>query len=241
MADNRSTTTLTTEPISTLNVGPAPAPVPTAVSGQIPDAPSPQGSKVPDPTGTLPEKVHRQEQGAPTDPVNGIGMEGEEDVWVGRYSMRNFLGRALAWAALTIAWIALALYTWGDNHSGMSIPTWIATAVLAYLWLSLLVQMARAWLGHSYRLTTRRLFVGTGIASRESDQLELLRVQDISTLQPTLLQRWLNLGTVVVISSEKNLPNFHILGVSEPKQVQDLIWHHARAEQDQRNLRVEQL
>jgi hypothetical protein len=241
MADNRATPLQTTDTISTLEVGPSAVPVPIPEPAPNPNSQSPYGAKVPDPTGTSASEIHHEQQGTSTDPVNGLGMEGEEDVWTARYSMRNFLGRAVVLTALTIAWIALAIHTWGYNHPGMATPTWIATAVLAYLWLSLFFQMARAWLGHYYRLTTRRLFLSTGITSRARDQLELLRVQDIFILQTSLLQRWLNLGTVVVVSSQKSLPNFHLLGVTEPKQLQDLIWHHARAEQDQRNVRVEQI
>lgn len=241
MADTRTTPLPPTETISTVDVGPTAVPVPVPEPAPTPNLQSPYGAKVPDPTGTSPDAVQREQQGASSDPVNGIGMEGEEDVWVGRYSMRNFLGRAIAWSVLTIAWFALAVHTWGYNHTSMATLAWVGLAILAYLWLSLLFQMSRAWLGHYYRLTTRRLFLSTGIANRSRDQLELIRVQDIFILQPSLLSRWLNLGTVVVVSSQKNLPNFHLIGVSEPKQLQDLIWHHARAEQDQRNVRVEQI
>ena len=37
------------------------------------------------------------------------------------------------------------------------------------------------------------------------------------------------------------MPNYVLTGVADPKGVMDLVWHHARAEQDQRNVRVEQI
>jgi membrane protein YdbS with pleckstrin-like domain len=243
MADNRVTPTPTIDQISTLDVAPAVTPVaPVAPSPPLPGAGAQTlfGSRGPDPAGTSPSAVRREEQGSP-DPINGIGSEGELEIWHGRYSMRNFLGRAIAWGLLTVLWIALAIHTWGYDHTNLATPAILFGLVVTFLWLSLLFRMAQAWLGHHYRLTTRRLFVSTGIANRERDQLELLRVQDIYVQQPTLLHRWLSLGNVVVVSSEKNLPNYNLLGVSDPKGVQDLIWHHARAEQDQRNVRVEQI
>jgi membrane protein YdbS with pleckstrin-like domain len=243
MADNRVTPSPTIDQITTLDVGPAVTPVPPVANE--PHLPGPgaetlYGSKSPDPAGTTASEVRREERGSP-DPINGIGSEGEEEVWIGRYSMRNFLGRAIAWGILTVLWVAMAIRTWGYDHTNMAGPTIALGVVLVILWLMLFFRMAQAWLGHHYRLTTRRLFVSTGIANRERDQLELLRVQDIYVQQPTLLHRWLSLGNVVIVSSEKNLPNYHLVGVSNPKGVQDLIWHHARAEQDQRNVRVEQI
>ena len=101
--------------------------------------------------------------------------------------------------------------------------------------------MIQARLGYKYRLTTRRLFIATGIMHRETDQLELLRVQDVYNRQVNLMERLLDVGSVVIVSDQKTLPNYVLLGVSDPKGVMDLIWHHARAEQDQRNVRVEQI
>ncbi len=155
--------------------------------------------------------------------------------------MRNFLGRVVIYAVLSLAWGVLAVYAWGYDHTGLTIPAAIAGVVLLLLWAGLLVQMLRAHLGYKYRLTTRRLFVSTGILHRETDQLELLRVQDVYNRQPTLKDRMLNVGSVTIISDQKAMPNYVLLGVADPKGVMDLVWHHARAEQDQRNVRVEQI
>ena len=43
---------------------------------------------------------------------------------------------------------------------------------------------------------------------------------------------------VIVVSSEKELPMFYVSGVDDPKQVMDLIWHHARAERDHRSTNI---
>jgi membrane protein YdbS with pleckstrin-like domain len=107
------------------------------------------------------------------------------------------------------------------------------------MWFGLVILLMQARLGHHYRLTTRRLFVSTGVFQHERDQMELLRVQDVFTRQQTLADRLLGLGTVVVVPSDKRLPTLNILGVDDPKAIMDLVWHHARAEQDQRNVRVE--
>jgi membrane protein YdbS with pleckstrin-like domain len=105
-------------------------------------------------------------------------------------------------------------------------------------WLTLLYRILQARYGHHYRLTTRRLFVSTGLFRRRRDMMELLRVKDVFT-QQTLVQRWLSLGTVVVVSSDHELPTFYLPGLDDPKRAMDLIWHHARAERDRRSVKVE--
>ena len=105
-------------------------------------------------------------------------------------------------------------------------------AVLIY-WAMLVVRIVQAQYGHYYRLTNRRLFVSTGLMRRRRDQMELLRARTFYTRQ-TLVERWLSLGTVVVVSTEPQMPIFYITGVSDPKEVMDLVWHYARAERDLR-------
>lgn len=70
--------------------------------------------------------------------------------------------------------------------------------------------------------------------------MELLRVQDVYTRQ-SLFQRWLSVGTVVIVSSEPHFPLLYLTGVDDPKYVMDLVWHHARAERDRRSVKVDQI
>ena len=71
--------------------------------------------------------------------------------------------------------------------------------------------------------------------------MELLRVKDVFTRQLTLMERILGLGTVVVAPTEKDIPTLLLAGVTEPKRLMDLIWHHARAERDQRSVKVDSI
>jgi len=88
-------------------------------------------------------------------------------------------------------------------------------------------------------LTNRRLFVSTGIIHRRLDMMELMRIKDVFTRQQSLLERGLGLGTVVVVPSEKEIPTFYLAGVDDPQEVMDLVWHHTRAERDQRSVKVD--
>ena len=221
--------------VSTANLTSTPTSPPTAEGDDL------YGGGTPNPTGTDPVQEREASQGDSADPATGTGVEGELAVWEARYSKRNFIGR-IAWRSLiTIAWIALASYTWGQDHSDLSLPTWIALGFVVIFWLGLLFRMIQAHYSHYYRLTNRRLFVSTGVVNRRRDMMELLRIKDVYTRQQSLMDRWLGLGTVVVVPTEKELPTFYLAGVNDPKEVMDLIWHHARSERDERSVKVDRV
>jgi membrane protein YdbS with pleckstrin-like domain len=178
-------------------------------------------------------------------PNQGVGMEGEFDVWDGHYSLKNFMGRCFFRVVLTIAWIALAVRAWDEaptdaNRMVRIVATLTGVVLLAY-WLYLVWQVLAARLSHHYRLTNRRLFISTGIFHRRRDQVELLNVKDLYVKQPGLFYRWLGVGTVVVESSEQKLPITYLAGVDDPKTVMDTIWHCARAEREGSAVQVDRI
>jgi membrane protein YdbS with pleckstrin-like domain len=164
----------------------------------------------------------------------------EPVVWEARYSMKNFYGRLLGRTLLTAGWAALAVYMWEKGLRHWQFPVYLLGIALAIAWIALLVRIVQARLGHRYQLTARRLFISSGLFRHRVDQLELLRVKDVFERQG-LIDRWLSVGTVVVVSSEPELPTFYLAGVSEPKQVMDLVWRLARAEREGKTVQVENL
>jgi len=198
-------------------------------------------TRIPEPAGIDLDAEARAKAGQNTDPTTGTGVEGEVNVWQAHYSPRNFIGRISFLTVLALGWTALSIYTWGMGHSALVFLTWASLAVMVVLWISLGIRIVQAYLGHFYQLTNRRLFVSAGVMNRQRDMMELLTVHDVFTRQQSLWERMLGLGTVVVVPGEKNLPTFYLTGVNDPKQVMDLVWHHARAERDQRSLKVEDI
>lgn len=228
---------------------PNPLPINQITTTDLPETPAVAESSRPDklyppagpaPSGTRPESSRNME--APTDlETKGPGIEGEEVVWEARYSMKNFIGRLVGRTVLTIAWIGLAFYTWEyDGYESLQIVTALLGLGLLLLWAGLIYRIILARYGHYYRLTTRRLFVSTGLMRRRRDQMELLRINDVYTKQ-TLIGRWLSVGTVVVVSPDPISPMFYLAGVDDPKRVMDLVWHYARAERDNRSVMVDQV
>src|SRR5690242_1913521 len=97
-------------------------------------------------------EVSAEAAGAHTSEAAGPGIEGEETVWEGRYSPRNFLGRVLLGALLTLGWILLAGYTWGMGHRDLGFWTGILGIGLLAFWGYLGYRYLRAFRSHHYRL-----------------------------------------------------------------------------------------
>jgi len=220
---------------------------PTIATTATPNAPAPSAAPVPlaNAQATAPEAiVDRGDPDVPnetTEQTMGVGTDGETNIWEARYAMKNFLGRLIGMGVLSLAWMSLAIYAWGYREqagSGLNVLAIVAGITLGVMWLALLRRIVLARLGHSYRLTNRRLFVSTGLFNRRRDQMELLQVQDVYTKQ-SFSQRLLSLGTVVVVSRDQHFPVMYLTGVEDPKSVMDLIWHHARAERDRRSMKVD--
>jgi membrane protein YdbS with pleckstrin-like domain len=219
--------------INTVNLAHEPAHSPEPTGREL----YPGGSPHPAGTHEVQEKAASAEDSA--DPGMGVGVDGELDVWDARYSMKNFIGR-IGWRILaTLAAGRLAYYTWAEGNGDLAKLAWIVVGVVTVLWVALIFRMIQAHYSHYYRLTNRRLFLNTGIVHRRRDMMELLRVKDVFAQQQSLMERWLGLGTVVVVPTERELPTFYLSGVNDPKQVMDLIWHHARAERDHRSVKVD--
>jgi hypothetical protein len=173
--------------------------------------------------------------------VQGPGIEGEETVWEGHYSGRNFIGRMIFGGVLVALWVVLLFNSWrttqGNQGGGWDFWLVLAGIIVLGYWANIGYRYLRAYRGHHYRLTNRRLFVTTGFFRRRVDQLELIRIKDVY-IQQSMIGDWLGIGTVVLISSEQTLPKAYLLGIDEPRRIMDLVWHHMRLEQATKTNRI---
>jgi hypothetical protein len=196
----------------------------------------------PEPAGTNPAIAQQMAEDAALKGKRAPGVESEQVVWEARYSMKNFIGRLTLATLAGLGWLWLFAWAWtrgfvhgagGFTIGGLGIAVGIACLLLLY-------RILQARVGHFYRLTTRRLFVTTGMFRRRRDQMELIGVKDVFERQ-TLVQRWIGVGTVVVVSPKSELPRFYLTGINDPKRVMDLIWHNARTEREGKTVQVENL
>ena len=73
-----------------------------------------------------------------------------------------------------------------------------------------------------YSLSEDRLFVSEGFLTIKDDEILLYRVRDIDTRR-SLWQRLFGVGTVVVASSDKTMPNLVLKNIKDPIFVKELI------------------
>ena len=86
-----------------------------------------------------------------------------------------------------------------------------------------------------YSLSEDRLFTSVGFLNIRDDEILLYRVRDIDTSR-SLWQRLFGVGTVVVASSDKTMPNLVLKNIKDPIFVKELI--HKQVEETKIKLRV---
>ena len=86
-----------------------------------------------------------------------------------------------------------------------------------------------------YCLSDDRLFISEGFLTIKDDEILLYRVRDIDTRR-TLWQRLFGVGTVVVASSDKTMPNLVLKNIKDPIFVKELI--HKQVEETKIKRRV---
>ena len=73
-----------------------------------------------------------------------------------------------------------------------------------------------------YSLSEDRLFISEGFLNIKDDEILLYRVRDIDTRR-SLWQRLFGVGTIIVVSSDKTMPNLVLKNIKNPVFVKELI------------------
>jgi uncharacterized membrane protein YdbT with pleckstrin-like domain len=173
-------------------------------------------------------------------PPSPATSDPEEEVWRGRFS-----GKALGhWWFLWFLWIGALGYLWlahvPSEYRGAPWARYVLLGLVAAPLLGILWTLTVRKLSIHYRLTTHRLFRDEGILSRRADEVELIRVDDVSVRQ-NLIQRVFNVGVVTVVApTDQTEPRLELLGIENPIEVKEQIRTHVRRRRD-RSLHVESL
>ncbi len=88
-----------------------------------------------------------------------------------------------------------------------------------------------------YRLSEDRLFVETGLFNIQSDEIILYRIRDIS-LQLKFTQRIFGVGSIIVKSTDKTLPELELKNIKHPRQVKEILHKQIEAMKAARKMRV---
>ena len=145
----------------------------------------------------------------PAQGVVSTPVQPEKEVWVG----------ATSWKAVLNGWWMLSFL--------------LLVPILAFLVVVWFKRSTR------YRITSERITIVKGIISRESDDIQLIRVEDVQFSQG-VIHRLLGVGNVRVLSTDKGSPDVIIDGVENPVEFKEMLWNLVR-ERRRNMVAVEQL
>ena len=164
---------------------------------------------------------------APAVPLPPAGPQPEQPVWSGRYSLKAMGGWILLLALLGIIFLYIYIFKLRlGEYYNTKYPTvfgWLFSIVFVVLALWLLLVGFSRKVGARYRLSTQRLFVERGVIGRDVDELELMRVDDVSVNQ-NIVQRIFNVGDVKVMApTDVDNPTLVLEGIFNPIEVKEKI------------------
>lgn len=87
---------------------------------------------------------------------------------------------------------------------------------LSWLWRYLIVSNT------SYTLKSDRILIHTGVLNKQQDQIELFRVRDYQVREP-FVYRFVGLGNVIIISTDRNAPRFQMNAISKAEEFKEQI------------------
>ena len=88
-----------------------------------------------------------------------------------------------------------------------------------------------------YALSEDRLFLKRGFLNVHQDEVVLYRVRDLRVSQ-SLWQRIFGVGTVMVVSTDKSIPELVLKNIRQPNEVKELIHEYVEKMKIERRMRV---
>ena len=159
----------------------------------------------------------------------------EKEVWQGRPAWAAYYGEWALWLLAVI--VGLVLTYRGPNAPDSVLPKVVWTIVLGSA-VALWVRQALVIYGQHFRLTTQRLVVRRGILSRTTDQLELVRVDDVRFRQG-VIDRVVRTGNIEVLSSDATDAKLVLRGIADPEKTTEHIRRNVRSARGKGSLFIE--
>jgi membrane protein YdbS with pleckstrin-like domain len=157
----------------------------------------------------------------------------ETPLWKGGFSWKAMLGYWLLAVVATIVAIVVAVI-------GAAVPPVpiAAGVIVLVLWLFVVGYYIYQRVSLEYELTNQRLVHHYGILTRVTNRIEVIDIDDIKFTQ-NLLERFLGVGTIQILSSDVSDPKLVIRGIDDVKQVFALMDDARRDERRKRGMYIE--
>jgi membrane protein YdbS with pleckstrin-like domain len=164
---------------------------------------------------------------------NGSVAPPDQEViyYEGRPMLRADQAKAGFWLLVGIALIVLAILSWTMNWGW---PGWIGVVCI----LIGIVVIVVPWLlirATRYRISSYRIDFERGILTKRIDTLELWHVDDIK-FEQGLMDRMMNVGSIVILSNDKTTPRLELHGVPDPRKIFDALKERIIAVKRQRGV-----
>jgi uncharacterized membrane protein YdbT with pleckstrin-like domain len=156
--------------------------------------------------------------------------EPEQELWTGGYSGKAMIGSWILAGLATIALIVVAV---------LFLPSiYVVLALIALIWIGMLVTLAYRKLNIRYELTSQRFVHRTGILTQRTDRIEAIDIDDV-TYQQGIVERMLGVGTIRISSSDRTHPELVLIGIDGVKRIAELIDETRRKERRRRGVHIE--
>ncbi|MCH7726275.1 MAG: PH domain-containing protein [Planctomycetes bacterium] len=158
----------------------------------------------------------------------------EEDFWEGGYSAKAMIGSWIGAAAISIALVVgVAMFASDEKIVGT-----IVLIAIGAMWGFLLLRFLYRKLSVQYELTSQRFIHKSGILTRTTDRIELIDIDDVSFRQG-LIERFVGVGTITILSSDSSHPELLLRGIENVKVIAETIDDARRLERRRRGLHIE--
>lgn len=164
----------------------------------------------------------------------------ERVVWQGSPSQwLNFTTYLVGGLAATVIVFAFALVWLAPPEAVVPVRGVVLVALAALLAIPAFFSVRNYLLVKTliYTVTSERIRVTRGIFSKQTDDLELYRVDDMRIVQPFLL-RLVSRGNVVAVSSDRTTPELVLEAIPRPMELRDEMRRHVEACRDRKRTRV---
>jgi uncharacterized membrane protein YdbT with pleckstrin-like domain len=159
--------------------------------------------------------------------------ESEQPLWQGGYSPKAMIGGWLLSLVITIVACVLAsLFSLGGAGWFMAIVVSLAA------WGGHLAMLIYQRMSFEYELTSQRFIHRSGILNRLTDRIEVIDIDDVQVAQ-TFVERFLNVGTIRLLSSDTSSPTLQLKGIDDVNRVATLIDDTRRNERRKRGVHIE--
>jgi membrane protein YdbS with pleckstrin-like domain len=167
----------------------------------------------------------------PTERMQGAQVaapqEPEHELWRGGYSAKALYGGWTFAALVTVAAAVLAAFAYN--------PIALIAAGIAVLlvWLVLAIKFIQNRYGTWYTLTNQRFLHQKGLFSQLHNRILLIDIDDVS-FEQGLMERFLNVGTITLTSTDATNPKLTMPGIADVQRVANLIDDARREERRKR-------